>query len=181
MIRNYTLIAVRSMMRNKTYSLINILGLSVGLACCLMLSLYILDEASYDRHHQDVNDLYQVTSIMGDVSENKLMGTTSPPIVWGVKDELPEIEQVTRLVNPPGVAQNLIRYKDKQFYESDGYIADSTLFDIFTYNFLAGNLKTALVEANSVVLTEALARKIFGTESAIDEVISITQGGPVAH
>lgn len=180
MIRNYFIIAVRSLMRNKTYSIINIAGLSVGLACCLLLSLYILDEAAYDRHHRDLDNLYQVTSIIGDVSENKVMRTTSGPIVWGVKDELPEIEQVTRLVNPPGVGQNLIRYKDRQFYESDGYIADSTLFDIFTYNFVEGNPRTALVEANSVVLTEALARKIFADEPAINQIISITQGGPVA-
>ena len=68
MIRNYFIIAVRSLMRNKTYSVINIAGLSVGLACCLLLSLYILDEAAYDRHHRDLDNLYQVTSIIGDVS-----------------------------------------------------------------------------------------------------------------
>lgn len=112
MIKNYLTIALRSMMRNKAYSAINIFGLAVGLSCCLLLALYIQDEVSYDRHHRDIDQLYQVTSIMGDESENKVMRTTSGPIVWGIKDELPEIAQVTRLVNPPGVAQNLIRYRD---------------------------------------------------------------------
>lgn len=179
MIRNYITIALRSMMRHKSYSLINIFGLSVGVACCLLLSLYIQDEASYDRHHRDIDHLYQVTSIMGDESDNHIMATTSAPIVWGIKNDLPEIETVARLVNPPGVSQNLIRYGDKQFYESDGFIADSTLFDIFTYNFLAGDPKTALVDANSVVITASLAEKIFGDEPALNQVISIDQGGPV--
>ena len=102
MFKNYFTIAVRNMMRNKAYSIINIAGLSVGIACCLMLALYIQDEANFDRHHKDAERIYRVTSIMGDPSENKVMRTTSAPIVWGIKDELPEIETVTRLVNPPG-------------------------------------------------------------------------------
>lgn len=179
MIRNYLTIALRSMLRNKAYSFINIFGLSVGIACCLMLALYIQDEASYDKHHRDVDNIYRVTSVMGENGEH-VMRTTSPPIVWGIKDELPEIEAVTRLVNPPGASQNLIEYDDKKFYESDGYVADSTLFDIFDYEFREGNPKKALVEANSVVITDKLAKKIFGNESALNKVIRINQGGPAA-
>ncbi len=178
MLKNYFTIAVRNMMRNKAYSIINIAGLSVGIACCLMLALYIQDEASFDRHHKDAERIYRVTSIMGDPSENRVMRTTSAPIVWGIKDELPEIEAVTRLVNPPGVSQNLIRYEDKQFYESNGFIADSTLFDMFTYKFIEGNPKKALVEANSIVITEEMARKLFGREPALNKIINVDQGGP---
>lgn len=178
MIKNYITIAFRSMLRSKAYSFINIFGLSVGVACCLMLALYIQDEARYDRHHKDIDQLYRVTSIMGENTEG--MRTTSAPIVWGIKDELPEIEKVTRLVNPPGVAQNLIKYEDKQFYESDGYIADSTLFGIFTYNFKEGDPKTALVDANSIVISEAMSTKMFGDESALGKVINVNQGGPAA-
>ena len=181
MIKNYIIIALRNIMRNKVYSIINVLGLSVSVACCLLLALYIQDEASYDQHHRDVDDIYQVTSIitMAD-GEERVMRSSSAPIVWGIKDELPEIKTVTRLVNPPGVSQNLIRYKDNQFYERDGYIADSTLFDIFTYDFKSGNPKKALTEANSIVITEKLAKKIFGNEEALNKVISVNQGGPVA-
>jgi putative ABC transport system permease protein len=153
--------------------------MSVGVACCLLLALYIQDEASYDKHHRDVDNLYRVTSMMGENGEHK-MRTTSPPIVWGIKDELPEIEQVTRLVNPPGASQNLIQYEDKRFYESDGYIADSTLFDIFDYEFREGNPKKALVEANSIVISAEMAEKIFGAEPALNKVINVTQGGPSA-
>lgn len=168
------------MARNKAYTFINIAGLSVGVACCLMLALYIEDEVSFDKHHSDLDNLYRVTSNMKR-EENVLdMVTTSPPIVWGIKDEIPEIVDVTRYVNPPGVAQNLIKYEDLQFYESDGLIADSTFFKLFTYKFKEGNATTALKEPNSVVLTARLAQKLFGNESALNKVININQGGPSA-
>jgi putative ABC transport system permease protein len=181
MIRNYITIALRSMMRNKAYTIINVVGLSVGVACCLMLALYIQDEMGYDRHHKDLYDLYRMTTHFQKSDGVTDMATTSAPIAWGIKDEVPEIETVTRLVNPPGVSQNLIRYEDKQFYESDGYIADSTLFDIFNYEFRAGDPKKALVDANSAVITEELAEKLFGTEPALDKTIFISQGGPSAN
>ena len=166
------------MVRDKAYSLINIVGLSVGVTCCLLLALYIQDEMSFDKHHKDVENIYRVSSIMGEKFDNSVMRTTSAPIVWGIKDEIPEIDVVTRLVNPPGVSKNLIRYEDNQFYESDGYIADSTLFKIFAYRFTEGDPAKALVDANSVVITEKLAKKLFGKESALNKVIYINQGGP---
>ncbi|HEX6225809.1 MAG TPA: ABC transporter permease [Chryseolinea sp.] len=178
MLKNYIKIAFRYMARDKAYSFINIVGLSVGVTCCLLLALYIQDEMSFDKHHSGVENIYRVTSIMGEKFDNRVMRTTSAPIVWGIKDEIPEIDVVTRLVNPPGASQNLIRYGDNQFYESDGYIADSTLFKIFTYRFKEGNPVNALTEANSVVVTEKLAKKLFGTESALNKVIYINQGGP---
>jgi putative ABC transport system permease protein len=179
MIRNYVTIALRSIFRNKVYSFINIAGLSVGIACCLLLALYLQDEMSVDMHHKDIERTYRVLSLMGE-NADRTMHTTSGPIVWGIKDELPEIESVTRLVNPPGVAQNLITYGDKKFYESRGYIADSTLFDIFTYNFKEGNPKKCLVEANSIVITEQMAKKLFGDEPALNKIINVNQSGPAA-
>ena len=166
------------MMRNKTYSFINISGLSIGVACCLLLALYIQDEMSYDKHHANKGNIYRVTTYMNRDANLRPMGTTSPPIVWGIKDEVPEIETVTRFVNPPGVALNLIRYGTTQFYEPNGLIADSTFFDVFTYRFVEGNPQKALREANGVVITRKLARKLFGDESALNKVITINQGGP---
>ncbi|HPM30694.1 MAG TPA: ABC transporter permease [Chryseolinea sp.] len=177
MLQNYLKIALRTMMRNKSYSIINILGLSIGVACCLMLALYIQDEWSYDQHHKDVANIYRIdTHFQGEVGFDKL-GTSSPPIAMAMRDEIPEIETAGRMVNPPGVAQNLIKYENTIFYETDGYIADSTIFDLLTYEFIEGNPKKALVEANSVVISESIAHKIFGSESALDKMISISQGG----
>lgn len=168
------------MLRNKAYSLINILGLSVGVACCLLLALYIKDEMSFDQHHADVDNLYRITTLINKHEGNTPMGRTSAPIAWALKDEIPEIESVTRVVNPPGVALNLIKYETLNLYEPDGYIADSSVFDIFTYEFTEGNPKKSLVEANSVVINDQLARKLFGDAPALNKVININQGGSVA-
>ncbi|MEO7990040.1 MAG: ABC transporter permease [Chryseolinea sp.] len=177
MLQNYLKIALRTMLRNKSYSVINILGLSIGVACCLMLALYIQDEWSYDQHHKDLANIYRIDSHFQAEKGLDNLGTTSPPIAFAMRDEIPEIETAARMVNPPGVAQNLIKYEDNLFYETDGYIADSTIFDVLSYEFVQGNPKKALTEANSVVISEAIAHKIFGSEIALDKMISISQGG----
>ncbi len=181
MLQNYLKITLRTMLHNKSYSIINILGLSIGVACCLMLALYIQDEWSYDQHHKDLANIYRINSHFEGEKGLDNLGTTSPPIAMAMKDEIPEIETTARMVNPPGVAQNLIKYEDNLFYETDGYIADSTIFDILTYEFVQGNPKKALTEANSVAITETIAHKIFGSESALDKMISISQGGAAAE
>jgi putative ABC transport system permease protein len=105
-----------------------------------------------------------------------------------IKDEVPEVETAVRVLSPPGVkhyfttgekeeTQSLIRYKDNLFYEDDGLLADSTLFDVLTYELLEGNSRKALVNGGSVVLSAKLSHKLFGEESALDKVISISQGG----
>jgi putative ABC transport system permease protein len=177
MIRNYIVIALRNIRRSKVYSLINIAGLSLGIACCLLLALYIQDEMSYDQHHQRLDDLYRLTTRFESAIGLGEQGSVSPPIAMTMKEEIPEIEAATRLLNPPGVAQNLIRYGDNSFYEKEGLIADSTLFDVFTYEFVEGTPKKALVHANTVVITDKLANKLFGNEPALDKIISISQGG----
>src|SRR6476661_6374450 len=133
MLSNYLKIALRNLMRNRVYSAINILGLALGVACCLLLALYIQDEVSYDKHHKRVEDLYRIVSkFESDVVVDKA-GAASPPIAMTLKAEIPEVEAAVRVLNPPTVAQNLIRYQENLFYESNGFLADSTLFDVFTY------------------------------------------------
>ena len=177
MLHNYLKIALRNLMRNRVYSSINIFGLALGVACCLLLALYIQDELSYDKHHRRVNDLYRViTKFQAGLVVDK-SGTASPPIAMTLKEEIPEVEAAVRVINPPTVSQNLIRYQENLFYETNGFLADSTLFDIFTYDLKEGNPKKALVEANSVVISGRLAKKLFGNEPALDKIISISQGG----
>jgi putative ABC transport system permease protein len=178
MFKNYVVVALRNMMRHKAYSLITVLGLSAGIACCVLLSLYIHDELSYDKHHARLDDLYRITTDFTSVSGLDRMATTSPPIAQAMRREIPEVEAAARMLNPPDVPLNLIRYNDHFLYEADGYIADSTIFDVLTYEFLEGNPKTALADANTVVLTDVLAKKIFGNRPALNELISIAQGGP---
>ena len=109
MLSNYVKVALRNLLRNKIYSLINILGLSLGVACCLLLALYIQDEMSYDRHHDRLDDLYRIITTFQ--SENGLdrLPSTSPPITMTMGEEVAEIESATRVLNPPGVELNLDR------------------------------------------------------------------------
>src|SRR5687768_2159606 len=155
MFRNYLKIAFRSLFRSKVYSLINILGLSLGVACCLLLTLYVQDELEYDRHHERLSDLYRIgTEFKGTVGFDKL-GSVSPPIAMTLKDELSEVEEAARIV-PTFSNENLIQYEDNKFYESKVYVADSTLFDVLTYEFIEGNPRKALADVNTVVISESI-------------------------
>src|SRR5690349_19524587 len=171
MLRNYFKIAFRSLMRTKVYSLINISGLSLGIACCLLLSLYVYDEFGYDRHHKRLDDLYRIdTQFEANVVGFDKLGSVSPPIAMTMKEELSDIEVATRIVHS-FANQSLIQYEGNKFYESNAFVADSTLFDIFTYEFKEGNPQKALTNANTVVIEESVAKKLFGDESALDKNI----------
>jgi putative ABC transport system permease protein len=181
MFRNYLKIAFRNLVRTRIYSIINISGLSLGVACCLLLTLYVKDEFEYDRHHERLSDLYRIdTEFEGVVGFDKLP-SVSPPIPMTLKDELPEIEAAARVVASFS-SVNLIQYEDNKFYETDAYVADSTVFDVLTYDFIEGNPEKALADANTVVISEPMARRLFGDEPALNKMILITQGGdPVNH
>ena len=190
MLTKYLKPTLRNLMRNKVYSFINNFGLALGVTCCLLLSLYIWDEMSYDKHHKRANDLYRIVTNFQSGSVVDRVGSTSPPIAMSsIRDEVPgSKEAAVRIFSPPGVkeyfttgekekAQSLMRYKDNLFYESDGLLADSTLFDVFTYELKEGYPKKALVQPNSIVLSENLAHKLFGEEAALNKIITISQGG----
>ena len=188
MLTKYLKPALRNLLRNKVYSFINIFGLALGVTCCLLLSLYIWDEMSYDKHHIRANDLYRIVTNFQSGSVVDRVGSTSSPIAMAIKNEVPEVEAAVRILNPPGVkeyfttgekekVQSLMRYKDNSFYESDGFLADSTLFDVFTYELKEGYAKNALVQPNSIVLSEKLAHKLFAEEPALNKIITISQGG----
>lgn len=181
MFRNYLKVAFRNIVRSKSYSLINVLGLSLGVACCLLLTLYIQDELRFDRHHERLDDLYRITTTFQLPVGLDGQSAVSPPIAMALKDEIPEIETAARIVNIPGVTQSLIKYNDQVFYETDGLIADSTVFEILTYEFVEGSPRKALTDPNTVVITDKLAHKIFGNESALEKLINISQGNTTAN
>src|SRR5438045_5733148 len=103
MLTKYLRLALRHLMRNKVYSFINIFGLALGVTCCLLLSLYIWDEMSYDKHHKRASDLYRIITNFQSGSVVDRVGSTSPPIAMTIKDEVPEVEAAVRILNPPGV------------------------------------------------------------------------------
>jgi putative ABC transport system permease protein len=173
MLRNYLKTTFRFLLKNKTFTVINITGLAVGTLCCLYIVLYVKDQFGYDKYFSDAKDIYRITtslSITGDKHNN---ATASPPIAPAMKNDFPEVEQFTRVVPTIGVEGHLLRYKDKSIYEKDVVFVDSTFFDVFNFNFINGNEKNALVQPYTVVLLKSVADKLFGREDPVNQVIEI--------
>src|SRR3954465_7593272 len=114
MLKSYFTIAWRNIMRSKVYSFINVAGLSLGVACCLLLALYIQDEMSFDKEHKRLDDIYRIiTHFDKDIGfGQREVQSVSPPIAMAVAQEVPEVEAAARMLNPPDAAQNLITYKN---------------------------------------------------------------------
>ncbi|MDB5243032.1 MAG: macrolide transporter permease, partial [Spirosoma sp.] len=145
MLTNYLKIAVRNLLRSKSFSAINILGLSVGLTCCMLLLLYIRSELSFDKHHQHANDVYLVSSdAMFSAGRYEEVPRLSSPYAAALKSEFPEVEQVTRLWANFIEGKTLFQVREsgkpvQAFYETNGYQIDSTFFDVFTYQITEGD------------------------------------------
>ena len=177
MFQNYFKIAWRNLKSNKLFSVINVLGLAIGLTCCLLISLYLYHEWSYDTHHLKGDRLYQVGTISIQEGKQDRYATTAAPMAPAMQQEFPEIESTVRLMKLFQDDKTLFQYyagsEMRSFYEAGGYMADSTFFKIFTYPFKEGDPLTALDEPNSIVLSEELATKIFGGEEAVGKTIHI--------
>ena len=179
MLKNYFKIAIRNLMKNKVFSFINIFGLSIGLTCCMLIALYIVHELSYDSYHKNVDRLYQLGTTFIISGEQHRTANTPAPMANAVQQEFPEIEKTTRLLSTFLDDEVLLRYtssenKIKSFYESKAFLADSTFFQLFSYNFKEGNPLTALSNPNSVVLSEEIAKKLFGNEPALNKIVHIS-------
>ncbi|MFK7757867.1 MAG: ABC transporter permease [Flavobacteriales bacterium] len=172
MIKNYIKIAWRNLLSNKLFSSINIFGLAIGLAACLLLSLYISDELSYDSHHKDLDRLYRLYMNTLGIE----LATSSAPMASTLMSEFPEIESSTRILRYPNVEQFLIKDASNpeiQSYEENVYYADSTFFDLFSYEFINGNLTNGFGAPNTVVISKAFAEKTFGNENPINKVLTV--------
>jgi putative ABC transport system permease protein len=156
MFKNYFIIALRNIKKQKAYSFINIMGLSIGMTCCMLISLYLLHEFSYDSYHKDIDQLYQLGTTFVKGSEETRTANTPARMAEAMGQEFPEIEKTTRLLKAFVDDKTLVQYSAadgiKSFYETNGYLADSSFFQVFTYNFKEGNPETALTNPNSVVL-----------------------------
>ncbi len=179
MIKSYLKSAYRFLLRNKSFSLINIFGLAIGTLCCLYILLYVQDQYSYDQHHLDGQNIYRITTSLGLPGDKHNYSTASPPIAPTMKHDFPELQQFTRLVATDllGNTKNMLKYKEKSFYEKSFVYVDSTFFDVFTYHFVYGhNSKDLLSQPNTVVLKRSVSEKLFGTEDPINKVITIDNG-----
>lgn len=179
MLQNYFKIALRNLLKNKVFSLINVFGLSIGMACCMIILLWVKHELSYDKHHVNAENLYGVGTIFINQGEEKRTAGTPAPLGPNLVLEFPEIQKMTRLFISFNEDKSIVQLlKDsiinESFYETNGYAVDSTFFDIFNHDFLEGNPKTALTEPNTVVLTEPMAKKLFGNQNAINQMVRIS-------
>src|ERR1700722_3291976 len=166
MFKSYIKTAWRNVLKSKMFSFINIIGLSVGLTCCMLITLYILNETSYDAYHINGDNIYQLgTEFIGIGNFSKLPNTPAA-MARTMQNVFPEIKQTTRLARLFSEDKTLLQYNSKNgeaksFYETKGYLADSTYFQMFTYDFVEGNPATALNNPNAIVLNDEIAKKIF--------------------
>jgi ABC-type antimicrobial peptide transport system permease subunit len=173
MFKNYLKITVRNLTRHKGYSFINIFGLAVGMACCILILLWVSDELSYDRHFKDADRIYRVTyaeEIGGAHDHYALSPFPAAPVF---KEELPEVTAFTRL----WLRSGLLTYENKKFDETGIYYVDPDFFNIFSLEFLSGSPDTALNSPGSIVLTEDSAKKIFRDADPIGKSLNLNADG----
>ncbi|MCX6835371.1 MAG: ABC transporter permease, partial [candidate division Zixibacteria bacterium] len=169
MLRNYLIVAVRNLYRNKYFALINIIGLAVALAGCLLLLLFIQHELSFDSLHRNADSIYRVVEHMHNVDGfTRQRAYTGTPLLPLIRAELPSVQRGVRISPWEG----LVRYKSQCFREGRFFFADPELFDMFTFPLLVGDSTIALREPNTVVLTAESASKYFGYESPLGKTIT---------
>jgi putative ABC transport system permease protein len=178
MFKNYFKIGWRALIKNKLFSFINIFGLSTGLVCCILISLYIVNELSYDDYQKNADNIYQLGTTF--IQQGQEHSNTHTPafMAQAMQQEFPEIQQSTRLMSLFGEDKTLLQCSKegsvKSFYETKGFLADSTFFRMFTYNFIEGNSINALNNPRSIVLSKDIADKLFGNEPALHKIVHIS-------
>ena len=173
MLRNYLLISLRNLKKHFTYSLINIVGLGLGLATCLLLVTWIRHEVSYDRFHEKADRIYRASmeySFGGQTNKTNVSPTALLPVLL---KNFAEIENGVRVYNPSSWSPFIVRKDEKLFQEGRFYYADSTFFGIFSFPLLQGDVRTVLVKPRSVVLTQTMAKKYFGDEDPLGKALQI--------
>ncbi|SFD89192.1 putative ABC transport system permease protein [Chitinophaga sp. CF118] len=171
MLKNYFKIAWRNLIRNRIFSGINIIGLAIGLACSLMLTLYVKDELSYDRYHANADRIYRVsrTFLSKDGTVSLRLGHVAPPFGPLIREDFREVEQVVRMLQTGA----LVRYGDLLFEEEDLFAAEQNLFKVFSFKVLQGNKDKALENPFSIMFSRTMAEKYFGKENPMGKTVRL--------
>ena len=171
MLHNYFKIALRYLSKHKKYTLINVLGLSVGIACCILIMLFVRSELSFDRFHTKSDRIYRAW--LEEHYQGEYFRNTVTPVPLGpvLQAGVPDVEATCRIAN----MSPMITYNNNTFNESVGMV-DSSFFNVFDYEFKTGNKTSALASSNAIVLTEAMAKKYFGSETAIGKNLELQLG-----
>jgi putative ABC transport system permease protein len=178
MIRNYLKIAIRTFLREKVFSFINITGLAIGIATCVIIALYVQHEMEYDRHNKDADRIFRVVKDFVNDDGTFLPDATTPPAIGpALQAEVPEIDAMTRLF-PTWGRQYYIRYgESKRFVEESVYRVDSSFFDVFTVQFISGDPKEVFKDRKSVVVTKSTAKKYFGSDDPMGKILQLDNMG----
>jgi len=170
MIKNFFLTAFRNVFKNWSYSVINILGLSTGLAAIIYITLFVQFELGYDKFHEKGEDIYRV-GVYGMMMNNEInQAVTAAPMAEAMINDYPEVINACRLRES---GDWLVRYGDVKFNEKEWLFADSTFFDIFSFKLLKGDPKTALTKPNNIVMTETGAKKYFGNDNPMGKLLRV--------
>jgi len=168
MLKNLLKTALRHLSKHPGYSAINILGLTLGITSALFLIIYVTDEISYDNYHENGDRIYRVSSKLTETDDQFVWIVAQTPFGPQVVKDYPEVQSYVRFFNMP---QGAYKFEDKEYTEQDFYYADSTVFDIFTYKVIKGDVRSAVTEPNKIALTESTAAKYFGNTDPIGKML----------
>ncbi|HNM26383.1 MAG TPA: ABC transporter permease, partial [Saprospiraceae bacterium] len=173
MIRNHVKISLRNLSKHRLFTAIKLTGLTVGIAACLLIGLYLQHELAYDGFHEKADRIMRVTMEYRNAGETQVVGVTGNKVVPSFRRDFPEVESGVRI----NQFTQVVRYADRLFEEENFYYADSTFFDIFSFPLLAGNPKTALNAPKQVVLTARMAQKYFGDQDPLGKILKVGSTG----
>ncbi|MCJ7579475.1 MAG: ABC transporter permease [Candidatus Aminicenantes bacterium] len=177
MYRNYITTALRNILKYKGFSLINIIGLAIGIASCLLILLFVQSELKYDQFHQNADRIYRV-GFTFHVGTNQFDAALGPcPLAAALIEEFPEVQSAARIFARQSRGGDVyVRYEDKRFKENQFLWADPELLDILTIPIVKGNAAEALSQPNSLILTVETAEKYFGAEDPIGKMLELEDG-----
>jgi putative ABC transport system permease protein len=168
MFRNLLLIALRNFRKDSWFSLLNVLGLTIGITFSLFLVFYMADELNYDKHNEKHDRIYRINAHLQEPTRNFNVATTQQTLGPTIKKDFPEVEEMTRLFSRE---RTLFKQGENSYYETKLFYADSTLFHVFTFRFAEGDAKNALNKPNSVALSTSAAKKYFGNKPAVGKTL----------
>jgi len=166
MLRNYIKVAIRNLLRQKGFSFINIFGLALGISCTALIGMWVNDELSYDRFHNDFDHMYRVTATLPEMKVHAAV--TSSPLALAFRTEIPEVEDAVRISESN---RDLVQVGDVKFEEKGIMYADSNFFKMFSFPFIKGDKETALLNPEGIVITEEMAMKYFGSTDVMEKTI----------
>jgi len=172
MLKNYLKIAFRNFRRHKGYTFLNVAGFAIGMACCLIIFLYVRHETSFDKYHKDGERIYRIAQDIRSSTSNRLFAPISPMVSPTLKTDYPQVEQTARLLT---TGSRLVKRDEIVFYEDRFMYADNELFDVFTIPFILGSSQNALSRPQTLVISETMAQKYFSGENPIGKTLEINR------